>query len=329
MNIVYTCDDNFVWIAGISMISLYETNRETKDLSVYLLGDNVSKENKELLKSIAKRYDRTFTAIDVPDLQIPEALCNKRWPRSAYTRLFSGLLLPTQVEKVLYLDCDTIITDNISQLNEIDIKDYTIFGVKDCISRQYKENIGLNKDDIYINAGVLLINLNKMRQKDISKEIETFFNKYEKTMFFADQDVLNGILRGKVGVLHPKYDVMTLLYAYSYSDIKQLRRPTNYYSKELVEEAVNRPAIIHFTTCMTNIRPWFKNSDHPYAATFEKYWQISPWKLKEKQFLKNNTKESKLLRKILCMPKLISMPMLGILHALVRPLIIRYKSKYK
>lgn len=46
MTVVYTCDDNFVWIMGISMISLFENNKDMKDLDVYLLGDHVSEDNK-------------------------------------------------------------------------------------------------------------------------------------------------------------------------------------------------------------------------------------------------------------------------------------------
>ena len=58
MTVVYTCDDNFVWIMGISMISLFENNKDMKDLDVYLLGDHVSEDNKNVLSGIAKGYGR-------------------------------------------------------------------------------------------------------------------------------------------------------------------------------------------------------------------------------------------------------------------------------
>ena len=103
MTVVYTCDDNFVWIMGISMISLFENNKEMKDLDVYLLGDHVTEENKNVLSGIAKGYGRTCSFIDVPDLNIPKSLTSNRWPKSAFTRMFSGELMPTDIHKILYL----------------------------------------------------------------------------------------------------------------------------------------------------------------------------------------------------------------------------------
>ena len=50
MNVMYTCDDNYVWLMGISTISLFENNKTIEDLQVYLLGDNISQENKDKLK---------------------------------------------------------------------------------------------------------------------------------------------------------------------------------------------------------------------------------------------------------------------------------------
>ena len=71
MTVVYTCDDNFVWIMGISMISLFENNRDMENLEVYLLGDHVSDTNKDVLLGIANKYGRTCSFVDVPDLKIP------------------------------------------------------------------------------------------------------------------------------------------------------------------------------------------------------------------------------------------------------------------
>ena len=48
MIIFYTCDDNFVWLAGISIISICETNRELEQIDFYLLGDHISEKNKQL-----------------------------------------------------------------------------------------------------------------------------------------------------------------------------------------------------------------------------------------------------------------------------------------
>ena len=52
MKVMYTCDNNYVWLMGISTISLFENNKEIEDLKVYLLGENISEDNKNELKKI-------------------------------------------------------------------------------------------------------------------------------------------------------------------------------------------------------------------------------------------------------------------------------------
>jgi lipopolysaccharide biosynthesis glycosyltransferase len=329
MNIIYTCDNNFIWIAGISMISLFKTNKRIEILNVYLLGDNVSNENKTILKQIADNYGRKFQAIDVPPLNIPNLLCSQRWPRSAFTRLFSAQLLPHDIDRAIYLDCDTIITDDLSDLESKDVNDYTIYGVKDCVGKYYKRNIGLADNSPYINVGVLLINLNRLRTIDINMAIEKFLNNYAKSINYADQDVLNGIFKGQIGELNPKYDMMTLLYAYTYKQVMSIRHPTNYYEKKTIDDAKANPAIVHFTTCMLNIRPWYECSKHPYAKDFEKYWRMSPWTNIRKKKMIFNSNEHKILKIIFTLPDFLAFPILGYMHSVLRPLLLNLKAKIK
>ena len=78
MNVLYTCDNNYVWLLGISAISMFENNRELQNLNVYLLGENISNENKQILTKIGEKYNRQITIIEVPKIDIPEALVSAR-----------------------------------------------------------------------------------------------------------------------------------------------------------------------------------------------------------------------------------------------------------
>ena len=327
MNVLYTCDDNYVWIMGISMISLFENNRTMNNIHVYLLGENISSENKKKLSDIADKYDRLFTIIDTPELNIPDVLCSKRWPKSAFTRLYSGELLPASVDKVLYLDCDTIIAGEIDELQDYGESKHAICGVKDCISKHYYKNIGIDESVSYINAGVLLMDLAKLRKIDISKKIEEFLKQYEKQMHYADQDVLNGMFSGKFGILPPEYNVMTLVCTYSYNQMMALRKPSNYYSEKEIQKALEQPKIIHFTTCMLSIRPWFVDTDHPFSEMFIKYRKISPWASKKIQVNIKNSKKDKIIRVVLKMPSPIKYRLIGFIHAWLFPWYVRLNSK--
>lgn len=326
MKVMYTCDNNYVWLMGISTISLFENNKGIKELKVFLLGENISNENKEELKKIGQKYNREVEIIDVPKLHIPHSLVSSRWPLSAFTRLFSGVILPNDVDRILYLDCDTIIAGDISELDNIQFNGNIAMGVKDCISGTYKQNIGLDRNSSYINAGVILFDMNALRKVNINEEIEAYMNKYEKLINYADQDIFNGMFKGRIGTLNPKYDVMTIDAIHTYEEIQQLRKPTNFYEKEELQNAVNSPAIIHYTTNMLVVRPWFSNTDHPFANEFRKYMGMSIWKNRKLETFEFSTKEAKVIRKIMKLPKFISYFVLGLIHAELKPMYLKVRA---
>lgn len=326
MKVMYTCDNNYVWLMGISTISLFENNKALDELKVYLLGESISDINKNELKRIGEKYGREVEVIDVPKLNIPPSLVTTRWPLSAFTRLFSGAILPDDVNRVLYLDCDTIISGDISELENVKFDGKIAMGVKDCISGTYKKNVGLDADSTYINAGVILFDVDALRKININVEIESYMNEYRKLINYADQDILNGMLKGKIGELNPKFDVMTIDAVHTYEEIQQLRRPTNFYSREELEKAVNNPVIIHYTTNMLVIRPWFSNSDHPFVDEFRKYMNISAWKNRELKEMKFNSIVAKGINIIMKLPPKLAFNILGIIHAELKPKYINMKA---
>lgn len=327
MNLLYTCDNNYVWLMGISAISVFENNKHVKELKVYLLGQDITDSNKQILCEIAAKYDRQIIVIDVPKLDIKDILVSERWPISAFTRLFSAQLLPLDIEKVLYLDCDTIIVGDIESLDKYDLSEKIFFGVKDCVGGLYKKNIGLEKNDSYINAGVLLINISKLRTVEVKSVIGEYINNYAKRINYADQDILNGAFKKYVGVIEPEYNIMTIDVAHTYSQIMKLRKPTNFYTKDELERAIEEPVIIHYTTNMRVIRPWFANTDHPLSHEFNKYMLLSPWKDKKLGLMVFKTKEAKIIRIInKIFVEKISLMILGTIHAIIKPLFIRIKS---
>lgn len=327
MNIIYTCDNNYIWLQGISMISLYENNKMMDELNVFLLGENISEENKGILRDISEKYNRHITIIDVPHLDIPDSLVSDRWPLSAFTRLYAHALLPADIKKVLYLDCDTIINGDISELDHVDFQDNIVMGVKDCIGKEYRVNIGLRADEVYINAGVLLLNLEKMRKLNMKKRIDHFMRRYEKRINYADQDILNGIFKGRKGAIAPKYNVMTIDFMYSHKEIVTLRKPVNFYDENELKTAIVDPRIIHYTTNMRTIRPWYSNTNHPYAFRFMEYKMLSPWKEKELSNMKFKTETYKVIYVINLFPKKVSQFLLGFIHSKLQPLYIRIRAR--
>ena len=69
MNVMYLSDDNYAYIAGISMMSLLENNKDAEYIHIFLVGDNISKENKKKLYETVNSKSRQLTIIDKPDIK--------------------------------------------------------------------------------------------------------------------------------------------------------------------------------------------------------------------------------------------------------------------
>ena len=312
---------------GISAISVFENNKDINNICVYLLGEKISYDNKRFLKEIGDKYNREIVVIDVPKIDIPEALLSARWPLSAFTRLYAGELLPKSLDRVIYLDCDTIINGSLALLDNWDVSDKTFWGVKDCISKSYKRNIGISPDGLYVNAGVLLINLVELKQINIKEKLSAYMEKYKSVINYADQDLLNGVFCKNIGSLPPQYNLMTIAAVYGCRGIQRLRKPTNYYQCCELEAALNNPIIIHYTTNMRTVRPWFSNTDHPFADEFRKYMSMSPWKNKKMSYMKFTSYESKIIGLVEFLPNGLAQRLLGFLHATIKPIVNNFKVK--
>ena len=111
MNFVYSSSDSYSEIAGISITSLLENNRDADDVTIYVIDNGISEQNRQNLETIVERYGRTLIFLD--KLNIEEISGTKinvgRWHISTFFRLFLATLLPDTVDRVMYVDCDMII----------------------------------------------------------------------------------------------------------------------------------------------------------------------------------------------------------------------------
>lgn len=288
--VMYATDDNYVRHLTISLISLLE-NTNFPDFNIYIISNNVSADNLKYLLEIGKRYTKDIIIIDASKAlkSLPANLNTANLSISTYIRLFSASLIPNGINKLLYLDCDTYIRTDIKNLFDISMSDFMIAGIEDTMYPHMKTNIGLDSDARYINAGIVLINLDSWRKENIQDKFIEFIDKYNGDVPHLDQGVINGVLKSRIKYLPLKYNVQSPIYAFHKSSrLLSFFNAGRYYSKEEIVEAKNDPAIIHFTSFFTG-RPWEKGCIHPlrnlYRDTLGKtifasvpYTTALPWK---------------------------------------------------
>ena len=199
MIVAYGCNRDWYKYLIINIFSLLRHNKEVKKIYI-LCEDNDINKIKDL-DIIIDRYDIECKVINITPI-INKYFKNKYNTNTKYTNYaLSKLLLSEVVEedKVLYLDVDTIIRSNISSLYKYNIDDYYAAGVKDYggFLNNYNKDLGI--DDMYINTGVILLNINKIKQDNL---IPKFFNIINtRTLTYPDQDAFNIVCNNKIGYI--------------------------------------------------------------------------------------------------------------------------------
>ena len=324
MNVVYASDDNFAEIMGVSICSLFENNKDVAEIVVYVLEENFSDENKQKLEALAKAYGRTIKRIPTTSI-INElsTLHQDRGGASQFSRLFLSKLLPDNCTRVLYLDCDTCIRKNIENFYNQDLNGNTVCGVMDCISKQHRTVLGLEENDIYINSGMMLVDLSSWKQNLIENKITNIIKKFNGKVPYADQGILNLALQGKIKLVHPCYNCMSIFTAFGFDDLLKYRKPSACDSSVEIEEAKKNPSIVHFVTLFCISRPWFKKSSGPFFDEWKHYKQISPWQNASERNPKKNLFQYLGVCLYLLAPKNLSLAILGFLHARIKPRLMK------
>lgn len=257
MNIVYSSSDSYAPIAGVSIMSLLHNNTDSESINIYMIDNSISAENKHRFEEMVGKYGRTIHFIPQPDLNKKAGVEIEvgRWNISTFFRLFLCTILPDDIDRCIYLDCDTVIRHSLKEFWETDLGDKVVAAVDDCRSDRYKTELNLDSNSTYTNNGVLLIDLKSWREMNVEKEFLDFIIAHNGDITYVDQGVLNGVLakKGLVKVVHTKYDAMTVFFDFNFKDLMKVRKPEHHLSEQEYSETVTDPYIIHYTSCFCRV----------------------------------------------------------------------------
>lgn len=307
MNIVYATDDNFIDVLYASISSLYDTNGDL-NLNIWIIADKVSDKNKNKINKLVEKYCQNEINW-IEDVEIPYKLKLDRGSISAFSRLFLGSKLPSEVGKVLYVDCDVIFMNSLEELLNSDFEGNIVQGVSDVLNKEYKKILGIPTDMPMFNSGVLYIDLEKWREDSIEQRLFRVIKKFNGNVIQGDEGILNAALFDSYKEINPKYNYMTIFEDTSYEDMLTLKKPINYYTKEEIEGARRNIVIRHYTTCFLLRRPWQKGSKVAHIEEFKKYYKG--------EF--KTVSESKVLKIYNKLPRKVAVNILGFIQEKIRP----------
>lgn len=276
MNILYTLNDKFVPQVAAGICSVCENNKDIENIYFYLISKEITDENKKKLIEFGKKYNREVIIKELGDIKkyFDFEFDTTGWNSIVLARLIMDKFLPDNMEKVLYLDGDTIVRGSLKYLWNTDLKKYVLgASIEPTVDKIRKKNLGLEFKPYY-NAGVLLVNLKKWKQINAGKIILDYYKKNNGKLFANDQDAINGSLSDSIYTLLPKYNFFNIFYQYPHKFLKKLMGQVEYIDKDDFEECVKNPIIIHY---LGEERPWREGNHHKYRDEYVKYLNKTPW----------------------------------------------------
>ncbi len=276
INVMYSSDDNYLRHAAASICSLLE-NSNGDDITIHFVSNKLSKESKSALEKLVTKYNQKIIYYEIDDV-LKGLILNDNFPLSSYARLFIENLV--QVDRIIYLDCDTIVRSSLKQMYDFNIDNYYVAGVQDEVPYYEMNIIGMNESDRYINAGVLLINLKKWREDQIRNKFLNFVNQRNGKVQHHDQGILNGVCKGKIKIIEPKFNFMSQFFMYNSKQVKRLFKLKNFYSQSEIDKSMENPVVIHYISKFF-MRPWENSCTHPYLDEYVFYAKKSGFYEKE------------------------------------------------
>lgn len=279
LSVLYVTDENFAPIVGVSMTSLFENNPADEiALTVYILTTNMGKKNQSRFEQLGKKYQQKIHIIGVGDqLKKIERLNLAQYRGSAMTnlRLCFDKYIPQHVQRLLYIDADTIICGSINHLADMSMNDKMLGMVCDAYGDIVADSE--HKDGAYYNAGVILIDCEKWRKGMWRKRIIKYINRYGAQFAHPDQDIFNIVCKHEIVRLPICYNLQPVHQIYKDKVFFRHLGKNDYYSVEEVEKGRENPVILHMARVFGR-NPWHKNNKHPHYEQYKKYKNMSCWR---------------------------------------------------
>ncbi len=177
INIVLASDDNYAQHVAVLAASVL-SNTKAK-VNIHLLSDAVSKERLTLINNTVQSRGSTLRVYDMSSYDCFDNLFTSgHISKAAYFRLDIANILPEEVNKVIYMDVDLLVLQDIAELWQYDLQgrplaavpDYGIMASKR-LMKQKQNVIGLPTDSLYFNSGVVIMDLEQWRKYDYAKQV--------------------------------------------------------------------------------------------------------------------------------------------------------------
>ncbi len=277
--VFFTIDEGYAPYLDCAIRSMMDNADRSRSYKIHVLHENLTEESIQRLKSaVQPPFSIEFTQMkegleSITDREENKLRCDY-FTLTIYFRLFIAEMFP-EYDRGIYIDSDVIVSGDIAELFDTDLGDRIIGACPDHsvssvpeLGDYMEQAVGVDRYS-YINSGVLLMNLKKMRETGFTEHFLYLLNTYHFDSVAPDQDYLNAMCYGDILFLDEEWDAMP---------------------PETEEQAVlAEPKLIHYNLFQ---KPWCYDGI-PYKEYFWKYAEQSPFYDRIREHKENYSEEQK------------------------------------
>lgn len=262
MNFILSANELYILPLSVCITSILE-NHKDEDVKIFVLQNDFTGKSINSLNQLGIKYKQEINVIKVAD-NYYDRVPVLRWSKETYYRLLFNELLPKNIDRILYLDCDTIIDKDIKGLYRKDFENFSLIALVENHNIESRQRLGLYNRGKYFQAGVMLFNLEKMRPVlNYEKSLEIIERLGDK-LKVVDQDVINVAFDSSFGEIDGRFNNMR---------ITTFKNNWQRLWNKIDKEEVNDTVIFHYATG----KPWNKMFAGSAEKVWYKYLKLSPY----------------------------------------------------
>lgn len=263
--ICFSANDRYAPLLAVTIKSIVNCSNPDKNYDIVVLTSSMSSENQEKILSVkGERKNISIRFFDVNplvygfDFYTESDPTNSKYSSEIYFRFLEPALMQLY-KKVIYLDADLVVLDDVSKLLDIDlsgkllaaVRDYE--GIANCYSSNYERTkyriseLGITDFENYFISGVLVLNNEEFNKYFSMKQLLDLA--VSKNWKQYDQDVLNYVANKKSVIIDAAWDFVEDIYG-NYNHLPE-------HLFEEYEKSEKNPKIVHYSA---NRKPWINTS---------------------------------------------------------------------
>jgi len=205
INVFVTLNHGYLEPLRVMLYSLCESNPGL-NFRVYVAHSSLHPDDFERINSAVQPERCEIVNVSVPDNKFKDFPYSERWPKEACYRIFAASILPADLDRVLYLDPDLVVINNVEELYNLEFEGNLFAATSHMleIMQVYSRfRLKMAKNSVYINSGVMLMNLELLRNEQNTEKVFEYVRKNKRKLLLFDQDILNALYCERTLAVNP------------------------------------------------------------------------------------------------------------------------------